>query len=322
METKISNEIRKKIYQTLYLIRFSEEMIIKFYHENDMKTPMHMSMGSEAISTGICQALDKQDQVFGTYRSHALYLAKTDDVDDFFAEMYGKSTAFLKGRGGSMHMCAPHHGFMGTSAIVSSIIPVAIGAAFANKILKNNKTVAVFFGDGAVNEGCFWESLNIACLMKLPIIFVCEDNNYAVHIKKDLREGFSSFDDIIENFNCRSFFIENEATYANSVYTIALAAKELVKEKPVFIHCKYYRYLEHVGINKDFDKNYRTEEEFLKWVEIDPIKTYRKEMLNNFSEEEILLIEKNIQERVMNSIEKAKSASIASEEEAYFGVFS
>ena len=136
-----------ELYKKLYLIRRAEERIRQHYMEDEMKTPMHMSMGEEAIAVGVCHALKAEDQVFGSYRSHAIYLAKTQNTDDFFAEMYGKDTALLKGKGGSMHMCAPDSGFMGTSAIVASIIPVAVGAAFANKQKGNGKLVAVFFGD-------------------------------------------------------------------------------------------------------------------------------------------------------------------------------
>ncbi len=165
------------LYKKLYLARRAEKKIREHYMEDEMKTPMHMSMGEEAIAVGVCHALKAEDQVFATYRSHAIYLAKTQKIDDFFAEMYGKDTALLKGKGGSMHMCAPESGFMGTSAIVASIIPVAVGVAFANKQMGNDKLATVFFGDGATDEGAFWESLNVACLMKLPILFVCEDND-------------------------------------------------------------------------------------------------------------------------------------------------
>ncbi len=139
------------LYKKLYLARRAEEKIREHYMEDEMKTPMHMSMGEEAIAVGICHALKAEDQVFATYRSHAIYLAKTQKIDDFFAEMYGKDTALLKGKGGSMHMCAPESGFMGTSAIVASIIPVAVGVAFANKQMGNGKLATVFFGDGATD---------------------------------------------------------------------------------------------------------------------------------------------------------------------------
>src|SRR5688572_26468160 len=156
-----------EIYKTLYLIRKSEELIIKHYKEDEMKTPMHMSMGEEAIVVGIVAALQKKDQAFGAYRSHALYLAKTGDVDGFFGELYGKVTGIAHGKAGSMHLAYPARNMMLTSAVVGTTIPVAVGAALANQIQKKQRVVAAFFGDGALDEGVFWESLNFACLKKL-----------------------------------------------------------------------------------------------------------------------------------------------------------
>ena len=127
MKPNNKKQLNLELYRKLYLIRNSEEEIIEHYFEDEMKSPMHMSMGVEAIAVGVCHALGPEGQVFGTYRSHALFLTKTEDTDDFFAEMYGKDTASLKGKGGSMHLCAPEDGFMGTSAIVASGIPVAVG---------------------------------------------------------------------------------------------------------------------------------------------------------------------------------------------------
>jgi len=123
-----------EIYRKLYLIRRSEEIIIEHYKENDMKTPMHMSMGEEAIVVGVLAALHKRDQVFGTYRSHGLYIAKTGETDKFFAELYGKVTGVARGRAGSMHLASPEYGMMLTSAVVGTTIPVAVGGALANKI--------------------------------------------------------------------------------------------------------------------------------------------------------------------------------------------
>jgi TPP-dependent pyruvate/acetoin dehydrogenase alpha subunit len=270
-----------ELYKKLYLIRRAEEKIREHYMENEMKTPMHMSMGEEAIAVGVCHALKTEDQVFGTYRSHAIYLAKTQNVEDFFAEMYGKDTALLKGKGGSMHMCAPEAGFMGTSAIVASIIPVAVGAAFANKRKGNGKLVAVFFGDGALDEGDFWESLNVACLMKLPILFVCEDNGFAVHTPTSKRQGYASITDIVSRFNCN--VLREKTTDVEIIYGLTLKAIESIKttQMPCFIHLRYYRYLEHVGVNEDFDADYRSREEFEEWYKVDPVNLQRKRLLNH-----------------------------------------
>jgi TPP-dependent pyruvate/acetoin dehydrogenase alpha subunit len=292
-------KLNLELYKKLYLVRRSEEKIIERYPEDEMKTPMHMSMGEEAIAVGVYYALNKEDQVFGTYRSHAIYLAKTEKIDDFFAEMYGKDTALLKGKGGSMHMCAPDFGFMGTSAIVASIIPVAVGAAFANKQKRTDRLTVVFLGDGALDEGAFWESLNVACLMKLPIIFVCEDNGLAVHTSTSKRQGYSSITDIVSNFNCNVF--KENTTDTEVIYELTLEAIKSIKttQMPCFMHLRYYRYLEHVGINEDFDIGYRSRKEFEEWYEKDPVKLQREKILKyGVREEEIVRIERAIDNQI------------------------
>src|SRR3989338_2832947 len=174
------DELSLDLYKKMYLIWKAEELIIKHYPEDEMKTPMHMSMGEEAIAAAVCHALGPEGQVFGYYRSHAIFLAKTRDPDMFFGELYGKVTGIARGRAGSMHLAAPDKGFMHASAVVASSIPLAVGAAFANKHKGNGRLCCAVFGDGALEEGVFWESLNAACVMKLPVLFVCADNGLAV----------------------------------------------------------------------------------------------------------------------------------------------
>ena len=315
-------KLNQELYKKLYLIRRAEEKIREHYIEDDMKTPMHMSMGEEAIAVGVCHALQLGDQVFGTYRSHAIYLAKTQDIDDFFAEMYGKDTALLKGKGGSMHMCAPDSGFMGTSAIVASVIPVAVGAAFANKRQGNGKSTVVFFGDGALDEGNFWESLNVACLMKLPVLFVCEDNGLAVHTATSKRHGYASITDIVSKFNCN--VLKENTTDAEIIYKLTYQAIKSIKttEMPCFMHLRYYRYLEHVGINEDFDAGYRSREEFEEWYKKDPVNLQREKLLRQgIKEDQIITIEREIDDRIENSLRLAKEAPFAEDSELYRGVF-
>ncbi len=310
-----------ELYRKLYLARRAEEKIRQHYMEDEMKTPMHMSMGEEAIAVGVCQALKAGDHVFCTYRSHAIFLAKTQKTDDFFAEMYGKDTALLKGKGGSMHMCAPESGFMGTSAIVASIIPVAVGAAFANKRKDNGKVVAVFFGDGAIDEGDFWESLNVACLMKLPVLFVCEDNGLAVHTATSKRRGYASITDIVSRFNCN--VLKENTTDAEVIYELTRQAIRLIKtnQMPCFIHLRYYRYLEHVGVNEDFDAGYRSREEFEEWYKKDPVSLQREKLLKNgVTEEEIIKFERETNNQIENSIRLAKEAPFSEVSELYKGV--
>jgi TPP-dependent pyruvate/acetoin dehydrogenase alpha subunit len=148
--------LRTNLYKKMYLIRRAEQGILDYYATDAMKTPMHMSMGEEAAVVGVCAVLKKTDQVLGTYRSHALYLAKTGDTKKFFAEMYGKTTGIADGKVGSMHLSSPEHGHPISSAIVAGAIPVAVGIAYANKYRKTGAITAVFFGDGALEEGVFW----------------------------------------------------------------------------------------------------------------------------------------------------------------------
>ena len=302
--------IRKKLildlYKKAYLIRTAEELIIKYYDNNEMKTPMHMSMGEEAIMAGVCTALGKKSQTFGTYRSHGLYLAVTEETDKFFAEMYGKITGVLKGKGGSMHLLSPEDSLMGVSAVVGSTLPLAVGAAFANLYLKRKQITTVFFGDGAVDEGVFWESLNIACLMSLPVLFVCEDNGYAVHTTPTERRGYKSLTNIIKQYSCSVF--ETDSTDAEQIYKLTLQAVNSIQKKhqPAFLQLRYYRYLEHVGVHEDFNAGYRSKLEFLEWQKKDPVRLLRNKLKAiKVKDADIIKLEDHINKQVEESFKKA-----------------
>ena len=312
------NNLQLTLYRKLYLIRKSEQKIVETYFEDEMKTPMHMSMGEEAISVGVSSAIGDQGQVFGTYRSHALFLSRTEDTDDFFAEMYGRATSSIGGKGGSMHLCAPEKGVMGTSAIVASAIPVAVGAAFANKQRNSDAVVAVFFGDGAIDEGVFWESLNTACLMKLPVIFVCEDNGYAVHTEAEKRHGYPSIANIVRQYDI--LVEESDSTDVEAIHQLTSRTLDAMKStgKPAFLHLKYYRYLEHVGILEDFKAGYRSEADAVTWKERDPITLQRAKLLRlNVTEEQVTAWEKQWEAGIDASIAKAKVAPFPTENDLY-----
>lgn len=311
------------LYRYLYLIRSAEAGIRKYYHEDDMKTPMHMSMGEEAIVAGVCHALGQDSQVFGSYRSHALYLAKTGDADGFFAEMYGKVTGPARGKAGSMHMSSPDHGLMCCAAVVASTIPLAVGTAFANKVGNTGRLTAVFFGDGAMDAGVFWESLNSASLMRLPIAFVCEDNDLAVHTARRHRQGFASAAQAASQFNCAVF--ESDSTDVEEIHRIATqAAKEMRRgARPAFLRFKWYRYLEHVGVNEDFDAGYRSRDECLEWLKLDPVTVQRGKLIREgwMSTDDIKEFEQTIDEQVESSIRAAKTAPFSGKDELYEGLF-
>ncbi len=310
-----------ELYRKMYLIRSAELVIQKHYLEDEMKTPMHMSMGEEAIVAGICHALKPQDQVLGSYRSHGIYLAKTMETDRFFAEMYGKADGPSAGKAGSMHLFAPEHGLICTSAIVASHIPVAVGAAFANKMAGNGKVVAVFFGDGAIDEGAFWESLNMACLKELPVLFVCQDNGYAVHNPAQSRHGYASIAAIVEGFRCNVF--SSDSTDVAEIHGLALEALEAMaaNRRPCFLHLKYYRYLEHVGVFEDFKAGYRPREEFEQWLAGDPVALQRQRLASSLGEDEVRKLEQEIDAGVLASKEKAQKAPFPDLSQLCMGVF-
>jgi pyruvate dehydrogenase E1 component alpha subunit len=217
--------------------------------------------------------------------------------------MYGSESSLTQGAGGSMHLFDPENGFMGSSAIVASHIPVAVGAAYANKLKKNGKRVAVFFGDGATEEGVFCESISLACLMQLPIIFVVEDNGLAVHTSSKDRKGYCYLDRILNQFLCKVLIL----TYTGNPYPIYLSLTNwLLEEKsmPVFVLTKYHRHLEHVGINTDYNESYRRNDSKL-WPKHDPVANLRKVLVRT-SEVDVLITESQIDLQVDFAIQKAK----------------
>src|SRR2546425_11905807 len=181
--------LHEQLYRSLYRIRRAEEEIARVYPSDKVKSPVHLSIGQEAVSVGVCEALRSGDVVFGTYRGHALYLAKGGDLKRMIAELYGKATGCTKGKGGSMHLIAPEHGVMGASAVVGTTIANAVGYAYGLRYRREDAIVASFFGDGATEEGVFAESLNFAVLKRLPVLFVCENNQYAIHTHQSRRQG-------------------------------------------------------------------------------------------------------------------------------------
>ncbi len=311
-------KLNLELYKKLYLIRQAEQKIREHYPENEMKTPVHLSIGKEAIEVGVCHALRPLDQIFGSYRSHGIYLARTGETDAFFAELYGRQTGLVKGKVGSMHLCAPERGLMVTSAIVASSVPVAVGAAYANKVKGTDDIVVVFFGDGATEEGVFWESLNVASLMRLPVLFVCEDNDLAAFTPAEYRRGYGCIRKIVSQYNCT--VLGHDSTDAEVIYKCASDAVESVRSEagPCFLHLKYYRYLEHVGVEEDFDAGYRTREEFRGWYEKDPVSLQRAKLRRlGAGENDLLMLEAKINNQIDNSIKLAKQAPFADTGELY-----
>ena len=259
------------LFRDLYRIRKVEEEIARVYATDKIKSPVHLSIGQEAVSVAVCRALRAADVVFLSYRSHAGYLAKGGDLRAMIAELYGKSTGCAKGKGGSMHLADVAHGIMGASAVVGTTIPLAVGYAYAMQYRKEDRIVVSFFGDGATDEGVFDESLNFAALKKLPILFVCENNGYAIHTHQSKRHAVSNIAERVRVRGIPSEVVEDDL---NKLLARSHDAVKSVRagNGPRFLECLTYRWKEHVGPGDDFHLGYRTTDEREPWVKRDAVR--------------------------------------------------
>jgi TPP-dependent pyruvate/acetoin dehydrogenase alpha subunit len=255
-----------------FRIRLIEEKIIDLYPSDVIQSPIHLSIGQEAVAVGVCENLRNEDWVFINYRGHAFYLAKGGPLPEFFSELMGKKTGLSKGKAGSMHLAAPKQGIIGASAVVASTISHAVGAALAAKIKDESGRVFVSdFGDGAMEQGVFFESLNFASIHKLPVLFLCEDNGLAVHTGKSDRQAFN-LKNLIKSFDI-PFYNCDEGSNPDRVREVSKQAISFVRERqsPAFLRVKTARYREHVGPSEDFQAGYRSETEMNEWKATDPL---------------------------------------------------
>jgi TPP-dependent pyruvate/acetoin dehydrogenase alpha subunit len=232
---------------------------------------VHLSIGQEAVAAAVCETLRPGDVVFGSYRGHAMYLAKGGDLKRMIAELYGKATGCAKGKGGSMHLVDVAAGVMGTSAVVASTIPNAVGYAYANRVLRRRAIVVSFFGDGATEEGSFYESLNFAALKRLPLIFVCENNGYAIHAPQSARQPLSNICERARVFGMPAERVGNDALRLHERVGRAVAKLRAGKEGPFFFECSTYRWKEHVGPGEDYGPGFRPRSELAPWVKADQL---------------------------------------------------
>ncbi len=298
-----------RLYRTLLLARCAEEAIRQRYAEDDMKTPVHLGIGQEAIPVGVYRCLPAGSKTFGTYRNHALYVAVTQDTDRLFAELYGKVTGSGRGKAGSMHLAAPDQGLLMTSAVVGTTIPVAVGAALAASYRGTDEWVASFFGDGAVEEGVFWESLNFACLRRLRILFVCEDNGLAIHTPVSQRQGFRSIPEAVRGFGCH--VVSGDGSDLSTVLTLTRTIMEQMTDdpKPGVLHFQYFRFLEHVGPREDFDAGYRRRPMPEELERCDPVKRFERTLCQNgCTPKQLAQVLQDVDGQIARSVEAARQA--------------
>ena len=310
------------IYRKLSLIRQATDFIISEYPSDQIKTPVHLGLGLEGVSVGVAHLLSPQTKHFGQLRNHGQYLAVSGETDKFFAELYGKVTGMGSGKAGSMHLSSVEHGMMGTSGIVGSTISLAVGAAFAEKYQGTDAITVAMFGDAGMEEGEFWESLNFACLHKLKVMFVCEDNDIAIHTFGQQRRGFKSITEGVSGFDCNVY--EGDGTDVRSVLDAVQRAKNKMMEdsKPAFLCFKWFRFLEHVGPNTDWWMGYRPEPSVEELKVLDPVHNFEEYLhTQEISEEQLQEVRASVESQIQGSVEKAKAARYPGPDELKEWVF-
>lgn len=263
------------LYRVAFKIRHIELEIAREYHKGEMRCPVHLSVGQELPSAIFSLYQSKSDYVVSTHRAHAHYIAKGGDVFAMVAEIFGKSTGCSKGRGGSMHLSDPSVNFMGSSAIVGNSIPIGVGIAYGIKLREEKKRSFIFLGDGATEEGVFYESVNFAVLHNLPTIFICENNLYSVYTGLEPRQPkIRRIHNVVQSMGLKSIYIP----FGSLEIAFDLAQQSLSGNftEPLFIEIETYRWLEHCGPNHDDHLNYRPEKEKDFHLSYDVIKELRE----------------------------------------------
>jgi len=278
----METEILKQLYYKMLRIRLVEEAIAELYPEQEMRCPVHLCVGQEAISVGVCFNLTPEDYVLSNHRSHGHYLAKGGDLKTMMAEIYGKVTGCCQGKGGSMHLIDLPVGFLGAVPIVGSTIPMAVGAALGATMRGEKRVAVAFLGEGATEEGVFHESVNFAMLKNLPVVFICENNFFSVYSPLSVRqpEGREVFD-LAKAHGMESH--QADGNDAVEVYNLAEAAVSKARHGggPSFLEFKTYRWREHCGPYYDNHLGYRAECDFLEWRGRCPLEKFRERLLSD-----------------------------------------
>jgi len=276
----ISIDIQKRLYKEMVLIRLSEEAIGDYRKKDEIKTPCHLYIGQEAIAVGVCNVLVKDDTVWGTHRSHGHYLAKGGDLKKMMAEVFSRLTGCSQGHGGSMHLVSKENGILGTVPIVAATIPIAVGAAMAYSIKKEERVAVPFFGDGATEEGHFFESMNLAAIYKLPVVFVLENNLQASHMHLRERRPADNLDRLGDFFNMPS-----ERVDGNDVLAVRDCAEKAILrarkgEGPSIIEARTFRWRGHVDWREDDDVGLLRKDNLNIWKPAKcPIKLLKRQMI-------------------------------------------
>lgn len=277
--TELDRDTQVDLYRRMLLIRLFEQEVEKFNRLGTIPGFLHTSSGQEAAAVGVCSVLEEDDYITTSHRGHGHLLAKGADLGAMMAELFGRETGLCKGRGGSMHVADFSHGALGATAIVGASIPYAVGAALSAKLRGSDQVAVAFFGEGASNNGAFHEGLNLAAVLKVPVVFVCENNLYS-------HEAPASYVLPIEHVADRasSYGMPGEIVDGNDLLAVMEVARSSVERarsesSPTLIEAQTYRWNGHHS--GDNGRHYRPPEEIASWMERDPIAAFGRHLVDS-----------------------------------------
>ena len=277
---EISTTKQFDLHRRMVRIRLFEEAAGRLAEANRLPGFLHLSVGEEAVASGVCGALNDDDHITSTHRGHGHLVAKGGDFNRMMAELMGKATGYCKGKGGSMHISDTSLGMLGANGIVGAGSPIAVGAAFANRYRGRGQVAVAFFGDGSTNIGAFHEAANMACALHLPIVFACENNEYGEFTPRHKTMAITDIVDRAAGYGMPGVIVDGMDVIA--VHEAAVEAVERARQGggPSLIEAKTYRYYNHHGI-QNLGLKYRPDEEVAAWKQRDPIFTFEDRMIEN-----------------------------------------
>ena len=295
------------LYRKMRTIREFEETVAKFFSQGEIPGFVHLYIGEEAVATGACAHLEKQDYIASTHRGHGHAIARGASINKMMAEIFGRSDGLCKGKGGSMHIADMELGFLGANGIVGAGLPLAVGAGFAAKYMKTNGVAVCFFGDASSNRGTFHESLNMASVQKLPVVFINENNGYGISMSFKRHSNITDIADRAAAYGMPGIVVDG-----NDVMAVYEAAEEAIKRAragggPILIECKTYR--QHGHFEGDAC-TYRTDEELNAWKAKDPLPRFsqRLQEMKIATEAEIKQIDTEVTKVITDAVEYAHNS--------------
>jgi pyruvate dehydrogenase E1 component alpha subunit len=321
MTLKIDKAKYLEMYRTMMKIRGFEINVERLFAEGKIPGFVHLYIGQEAVATGVCAALREDDYITSTHRGHGHCIAKGGNLKEMFAEIYGKRTGYCKGKGGSMHIAAVEKGILGANGIVGGGLTLANGAAFSAQYLGTDQVSACFFGDGASNNATFHEGINLAALWNLPVIFVCENNQFGMSVPQKHHQKILNISDRAQAYGISGLSIDGNNVV--KVYEVASEAVDQARKNkgPTLIECKTYRWKGHFQGDPDI---YRDKDEVKEWIaKRDPIKYYKGHLLQSriCSEKELEGIDREVQGEITDAIQFAEESPFPNPRETLEDVY-